>query len=198
MENAGIFYGHLEYFTVIWNSLWPFGNVVVIWFIFPRFVRLCQEKSGNPAAVKELTRQSIAFSSVVAAFQPNFPNLSELICFAFEPISFFRASQGKAVATRVARWYFFILKIPIWVNFWRILQRNIMSIWSILKLFGIFYGFLVNFMVIWYIFSFLVCCIKKNMASLVATIKIFRTKRLQKMTKNATDTLAFLYRYYFQ
>jgi hypothetical protein len=69
MENAGIFYGHLEYFTVIWNSLWPFGNVVVIWFIFPRFVRLCQEKSGNPAAVKELTRQSIAFSSVVAAFQ---------------------------------------------------------------------------------------------------------------------------------
>jgi hypothetical protein len=176
MENAGIFYGHLEYFTVIWNSLWPFGNVVVIWFIFPRFVRLCQEKSGNPAAVKELTRQSIAFSSVVAAFQPNFPNLSELICFAFEPI----------------------LKIPIWVNFWRILQRNIMSIWSILKLFGIFYGFLVNFMVIWYIFSFLVCCIKKNMASLVATIKIFRTKRLQKMTKNATDTLAFLYRYYFQ
>jgi hypothetical protein len=38
MENAGIFYGHLEYFTVIWNILQsfgihilcPFGNVVVI------------------------------------------------------------------------------------------------------------------------------------------------------------------------
>jgi hypothetical protein len=48
MENAGIFYGHLEYFTVIWYSLWPFGNVVVIWYIFPCFGILCQEKSGNP------------------------------------------------------------------------------------------------------------------------------------------------------
>jgi hypothetical protein len=37
MENAVIFYGHLEYFTVIWHILWPFGNVVVIWYIFPRF-----------------------------------------------------------------------------------------------------------------------------------------------------------------
>jgi hypothetical protein len=31
MENAGIFYGHLECFTVIRYILWPFGNVVVIW-----------------------------------------------------------------------------------------------------------------------------------------------------------------------
>jgi hypothetical protein len=45
----GIFYGHLEYFMVIWYMLWPFGNVVVIWYIFPRFGKLCQEKSGNPA-----------------------------------------------------------------------------------------------------------------------------------------------------
>jgi hypothetical protein len=41
-------YGHLEYFTVIWYTLWPFGNVVVIWYIFPRLGMLCQEKSGNP------------------------------------------------------------------------------------------------------------------------------------------------------
>jgi hypothetical protein len=45
MENAGIFYGHLKYFTVIWYILWPFGNV---WYIFLRFGTLCQEKSGNP------------------------------------------------------------------------------------------------------------------------------------------------------
>jgi hypothetical protein len=32
MENAGIFYGHLEYSTVIWHILWPVGNVVVIWY----------------------------------------------------------------------------------------------------------------------------------------------------------------------
>jgi hypothetical protein len=47
MENAGIFYGHLEYFMVSWYILWSFGNVEVIWFIYPRFDILCQEKSGN-------------------------------------------------------------------------------------------------------------------------------------------------------
>jgi hypothetical protein len=49
MDNAGIFYGRLEHFKVIWYILWPFGNVVVIWYIFPRLGILCQEKSGNPA-----------------------------------------------------------------------------------------------------------------------------------------------------
>jgi hypothetical protein len=39
----------LVYFMVIWYILWPYGNVVVIWYIFPRFGKLCQEKSGNPA-----------------------------------------------------------------------------------------------------------------------------------------------------
>jgi hypothetical protein len=48
MEKAVIFYGHSEYFTVIWNNFWPFGNVVVIWYSFRRFGILCQEKSGNP------------------------------------------------------------------------------------------------------------------------------------------------------
>jgi hypothetical protein len=47
MENAGIFYGHLEFCTVIWYILWLFGYVVVIWYIFPRFGILYQEKSGN-------------------------------------------------------------------------------------------------------------------------------------------------------
>jgi hypothetical protein len=47
MENAGIFYGHLKYFTVFWYILWPFGNVVVIWYVFLCFGILCQEKSGN-------------------------------------------------------------------------------------------------------------------------------------------------------
>jgi hypothetical protein len=42
MENAGIFYGHLEYCTVIWYILWQFGNAVVIWYVFPRFGILCQ------------------------------------------------------------------------------------------------------------------------------------------------------------
>jgi hypothetical protein len=48
MKNASIFIGQLEYFTIIWNILWPFGNIVVNWYIFPRFGILCQDKSGNP------------------------------------------------------------------------------------------------------------------------------------------------------
>jgi hypothetical protein len=50
MENAGIFYGNLEYFTEIWWILRPIGNVV-IWYIFPRFGILYQEKAGNPDAL---------------------------------------------------------------------------------------------------------------------------------------------------
>jgi hypothetical protein len=50
MEIAGIFYGHLVYFTVFWYILWQFGNALVIWEIFPRFGILCQEKSGNPGS----------------------------------------------------------------------------------------------------------------------------------------------------
>jgi hypothetical protein len=37
MENVGIFYGHMEHITAIWNISWPFDNLVVIWYIFPRF-----------------------------------------------------------------------------------------------------------------------------------------------------------------
>jgi hypothetical protein len=46
MENLGIFYDHLVYFTAIRNIL---GTFVVIWYIFPRFSILDQEKSNNPA-----------------------------------------------------------------------------------------------------------------------------------------------------
>jgi hypothetical protein len=48
MENIGIFYGNLEYFTTIRYILRPFGKVVLIWYISPRFGILCQEISGNP------------------------------------------------------------------------------------------------------------------------------------------------------
>jgi hypothetical protein len=51
MENVGIFYGHLEYITVIWYTLCPFGILVTIWFIFTRSGRLYKEKSGNPVAL---------------------------------------------------------------------------------------------------------------------------------------------------
>jgi hypothetical protein len=54
--NLGKFWRALEwkifvYFMPIWNILWPFGNFVVIWHMFPRFGILCQEKSGNPGGL---------------------------------------------------------------------------------------------------------------------------------------------------
>jgi hypothetical protein len=49
MENVGIFYDNMVYFTAIWYILWPFGIVCVNWYIFPVLVCLDQEKSGNPA-----------------------------------------------------------------------------------------------------------------------------------------------------
>jgi hypothetical protein len=48
MQKAGIFYGRLECITTTWYILWPCGNVVAIWYIFPCFGILCQVKSGNP------------------------------------------------------------------------------------------------------------------------------------------------------
>jgi hypothetical protein len=38
----------LVYFMDSWYITWPFGIVVVIWYIFRSFGILCQEKSGNP------------------------------------------------------------------------------------------------------------------------------------------------------
>jgi hypothetical protein len=52
MENVCTICGHLEYFTTVCNTLQPFSNVVVIWYIFPCFGILCQEKSGNPEFVR--------------------------------------------------------------------------------------------------------------------------------------------------
>jgi hypothetical protein len=65
--NLGRFWRALEwkmmvYFMVIWNillsfgiNLWPFGNVVIIWYISPTFGILCK-KSGNPGLESKLCR----------------------------------------------------------------------------------------------------------------------------------------------
>jgi hypothetical protein len=47
----------------------------------------------------------------------------------------------------------------LWVHF--------MTIGPILQLLRIYCGHLVFFMVIWYIFHVLVCCTKKNLATLI-------------------------------
>jgi hypothetical protein len=61
--NLSKFWRALEYkvlleIMIIWNILQPlcifyghFGNFLVIWYIFPRFGALYQEKSGNPGLI---------------------------------------------------------------------------------------------------------------------------------------------------
>jgi hypothetical protein len=65
----------------------------------------------------------------------------------------------------------FQTKNPNFGKFCRVLQWKIlvyfMTIWSILRPFGIFYGHLVYFAVIWYIFPVFVFCTKKNLATLL-------------------------------
>jgi hypothetical protein len=46
-------------------------------------------------------------------------------------------------------------------------MEDYIAIWSILRLFGVSCDHLVYFTVIWYIFPVLVCCTKKNLATLV-------------------------------
>jgi hypothetical protein len=96
MENDGIFYDHLEYFTVIWYILWQFGNVVIILYIFPRFGIFCQEKSGNPEEnrIRETLKQN--------HFEPrNFASLDLTVFFS-------RVSLSDSSATRCSPTYWAI------------------------------------------------------------------------------------------
>jgi hypothetical protein len=62
MENVGIFYGHLEYISAIRYILWPFGYLVVIWYISPHFGLLYQGRSSNPAFGMSCKIVSFSFS----------------------------------------------------------------------------------------------------------------------------------------
>jgi hypothetical protein len=56
VENVGILSGHgdiLQLYEI--GILWQFGDFVVIWYIFPHFGILYQDKSGNPG-VKAFAR----------------------------------------------------------------------------------------------------------------------------------------------
>jgi hypothetical protein len=64
-----------------------------------------------------------------------------------------------------------------------------MVIWSILWQFGIFSGDLVYFMVIWSILPFLVCCVKKNLATLLGCMQRQWLGKLQSDLKLCVDGL---------
>jgi hypothetical protein len=59
------------------------------------------------------------------------------------------------VLARVARWFVFNPKIPIWLNLGGFAMVNLgifMTTWAILRPLEIFYVHLVHLVVIWYIF----------------------------------------------
>jgi hypothetical protein len=66
----------LDYFKAIWNlfrhfgDLWPYGKILAIWFIFPCFGILYQEKSGNPDLE---TFGIILFAQLRNSFQSGHP-----------------------------------------------------------------------------------------------------------------------------
>jgi hypothetical protein len=66
-----------------------------------------------------------------------------------------------ATSGRVARWYIFRPKIPFWVHFGVVMEDVgiFMTIWYILRPIGKVYGHLV---------PVLVCCAKKNLATLTS------------------------------
>jgi hypothetical protein len=82
--------------------------------------------------------------------------------------SIWRGGKGK---NRVARWFIFKPKIPIWVNYlgpyldWKML-KYFMAIWNILGTFGIVYEHFVHFVLFGIFFPVLVSCTKKNLATL--------------------------------
>jgi hypothetical protein len=48
VEDVGMFYGRLVYFSSVWYISWHLDIFLVIWYISPRFGMSYQDKSGNP------------------------------------------------------------------------------------------------------------------------------------------------------
>jgi hypothetical protein len=73
IENLGIFYDHLVYFTVIGNILWPFdifyGHLVyfvVIWYSFPALVFFTKK---NLATLVRITPGFLGFFNLSIEMQ---------------------------------------------------------------------------------------------------------------------------------
>jgi hypothetical protein len=122
---------------VVWYSLWSFG----IFFHFGTFgPRKIWQPWPSNAAVRRRKRDC--------------------------PIR-------EGLYSRVARWYIFIPKNKIWVNLggWA-LECNCIIYYGHFKYYTAirvcnFYGHLVYFVVMWYIFTISVCSTKKNLANLL-------------------------------
>jgi hypothetical protein len=66
-----------------------------------------------------------------------------------------------------------------------------MDTWSILRSFDIFYGHLVQFVEIWYIFPVFVFCIKKNLATLLLNAAIEQSPAMHFLRENPLQKMHF-------
>jgi hypothetical protein len=69
MENVGIFYVHLVYFTAIRNILFPF---VVIWYILP--VLVCCTKKNLATLFRTVSRVSRVLAEIEPHSEPGLPD----------------------------------------------------------------------------------------------------------------------------
>jgi hypothetical protein len=100
--------------------------------------------------------------------------LATFFCFfaLFLPVTLFhvgrRINRRFGRKNRLTRWFVFEPKIAVWVNFGRKMLAYIMTIWNILRPFGVIYGrfvincdYLVYFFLLWYVLA------KKNLTTLI-------------------------------
>jgi hypothetical protein len=146
LPSFGIFYDHLEYCTIIWYILRPFGNVVVICYIFPHF--------GTYNVSRKIWQP---WSEWVDWLQVKG---KPVFCNRF---NYFEQLQG-------CQMLHFQTKNPNLGTFWWVLQWKMLEyfifIRYILQQFGIFYGHLVYFLVICNVFQFWHVSSKKDLATL--------------------------------
>jgi hypothetical protein len=145
----------LLYFVDIWCSSWYLGIFFPFWYFVPRKIwQPCSKRSGQSFVEVESTQLSmdIAFLRQGCQMVSVFANQISLFGYILEGLGI--ENVGIFCGHRV---YF-------------------TAIWYILLPFGIFYSHVVHFMailynyflIIWCIFSILVCSTKKNLAILIA------------------------------
>jgi hypothetical protein len=117
-----IFYDHLKYFTAIGYNLWPFGLFCGHLVHVSDFGKFGPKKCGNLEGVS-----------------PERDDGCQIRDFGLfkVPETGYPGSSASVDGCRVARWFIFIPKIPVWVHFGGSWNRKC---WYILSTFGIFYG----------------------------------------------------------
>jgi hypothetical protein len=168
LQTFGIFYDHLVHF-------------VFIWYIFPGFGIMSQEKSGNPALNKLFPRFVICARATSLLLKTESKPLKEMWRFfsatdGLRGCPFARSNHLSASGLPDGI-YIFIPKMLIFCTFyWSWDGKFWCFSWPFKLLFWYMY-ICCAYMAIWYfcghfgIFSpILVCCTKKNLATLIAIL----------------------------